>query len=258
MTDARALATNNIPFLGDHTIMYESVGVGLLKYSSLMDTFPTPLPPTTHHIATVDMISTVAYQSLESSDPWIVPCLLEFDALGDTVPLSPAETSYVSIQSASPSSDDQHLLAPEGSSMQSRLSSLPSVIDYISPVLSSDESISKMLHIDKLPWDNNCHRSFFLPPREEIRANIQSISPPDDDFLSSPMPSTSDDLDLVVDMVISSIRLLEPALLTLVVALDMCSFQNDYLPFNKDLLEAMTKFCPLTWCPSRELSSWKP
>jgi hypothetical protein len=44
-TDARAPATNNIPFLGDHKITYESIGVGLLKYSSLMGTFPTPLPP---------------------------------------------------------------------------------------------------------------------------------------------------------------------------------------------------------------------
>jgi hypothetical protein len=101
-TDARALATNNIPFLGDHKITYESVGVVLLKDSILMGTFPTPLPPTTHHIATVDMILTTAYQSLESFDPWIVPSPLEFDALGDTMPLSTAETSYVSIQSASP------------------------------------------------------------------------------------------------------------------------------------------------------------
>ena len=99
--------------------MYESVGVGLLKYSSLMGTFPTPLPLTTHHIAIVNMISTAAYQSLESSDHWIVPHPLEFDALGDTVPLSPAKTSYVSTQSASPSSNDQHLLVPDISSMQS-------------------------------------------------------------------------------------------------------------------------------------------
>ena len=62
-----------------------------------MGTFPTPLPPITHHIATVDMILTMTYQYLESSDPWIVPCLLEFNAPGDTVPLSLAETSYVSI-----------------------------------------------------------------------------------------------------------------------------------------------------------------
>jgi hypothetical protein len=110
--NVRAPATNNIPFLGDHKIMYESIGVGLLKDSNLMGTFPTPLPLTTHHISTVDMILTMDYQSLESSDPWIVPSPLEFDALGDTIPLSPTKPSYISIQSTSPSSDDQHLLEP--------------------------------------------------------------------------------------------------------------------------------------------------
>jgi hypothetical protein len=74
----------------------------------------------------------------------------------------------------------------------------------------------------------------------------------------SPMTSTSDDLYSVVDMVISSLGLLELDLLTPVAALDMCSFQSILLPSNEDLLEAMTKFCPLIWCPSRALSSWKP
>jgi hypothetical protein len=101
--DARAPTTNNIPFLGDHKITYECFSVGLLKYSTLMGTFPTPLPPTTHHISMVNMISTTTYQSLESSDPWIVPSPLDFDALGDTIPLSPVEASYISIQSVSPS-----------------------------------------------------------------------------------------------------------------------------------------------------------
>jgi hypothetical protein len=165
-TDARAPATNNIYFLEYHKIMYESVGVGLLKYSSLMGNFPTPIPPTTHHISTVDMILTTAYQSLESSDPWIVPSPLEFDALGDTVPLSSIETSYISIQSASPSSDDQHLLAPNSYSMPSQLSSLSSAIDYISPIFPSDESIMEMLSIDELPWDDNHHQSSFLRPHE--------------------------------------------------------------------------------------------
>jgi hypothetical protein len=157
MIDARAPATNNIPFLGDQKIMYESIGVGLLKDSSLMRTFPTPLPLTTYHIATINMILITSYQSLESSNPWIVPCPLEFDALGDIVPLSPAETSYVSIPSTSPSSDDQHLLTPNSSSMQSRLSSLSSTIDCISPIFPFDESIPEMFHIDKLPQDNNHH-----------------------------------------------------------------------------------------------------
>jgi hypothetical protein len=71
----------------------------------------------------------------------------------------------------------------------------------------------------------------------------------------SPMISTSDALDPVFDMVISSVGLLEPDLLPPIATLDMCSFSSDYLPSNEDLLEAMIDFCPLTWYPSRELSS---
>jgi hypothetical protein len=74
----------------------------------------------------------------------------------------------------------------------------------------------------------------------------------------SPMISTFDNLDSIVDMVISSVGLLELDLLTPVTTLDMCSFQSDSLPSDKDLLEAMTEFCPLTWYSSRALSSWKP
>ena len=103
--------TNNIPFPGDSKITYESVGVGLLKDSSLMGTFPTPLPPTSQHISTINMISTMSYQSYKSSDPWVVPSPLEFDALGDTMPLSPVEASHDAIQSISPSPEDPHLLA---------------------------------------------------------------------------------------------------------------------------------------------------
>ena len=155
--DARIPATNNIPFLGYHPVTYESVGVGLLKDSILMGTFPTPLPPTVHHVATVNMISTMPYQSLESSDPWIVPSPLEFDVLSDTMPLNPAEATYVAIQSASPSSDNTHLLAPDACSMPSWLDSLSSAIDYISQIFPSDESIMEMLSIDDVPWDDNHH-----------------------------------------------------------------------------------------------------
>jgi hypothetical protein len=89
---------------------------------------------------------------------------------------------------------------------------------------------------------------------------MQTVSPPPQvNYLAlSPMASTFDDLDPVVDMVISSIGLLEPDLLTPVTTLDMVSFQSVFLPSNEDLLEAMTEFCPLTWCSSRALSSWNP
>jgi hypothetical protein len=116
-----------------------------------MGTFPTPLPPTAHHISTVNMISTMPYQSLESSNPWVVPSPLEFDVLSDTMPLSPAEAAYVAIQSASPSSNTSHSLAPDTYSVPSWLDSLSSVVDYISHIFPLDESIMEMLSIDDLP-----------------------------------------------------------------------------------------------------------
>ena len=131
-TDACTPAANNIHFLGDHKITYKSVGVGILKYSSLMATFLAPLPPTTQHISTINMISTMAYQSLESFDPCLVPSPLEFDALGDAMPFSSAEASYDTIQYASPSLDYQHLLASNTYLLPSWLNALSSSFDYIS------------------------------------------------------------------------------------------------------------------------------
>jgi hypothetical protein len=89
---------------------------------------------------------------------------------------------------------------------------------------------------------------------------MQTVSPPPQvNYVAlSPMASTSDDLDPVVDMVISSIGLLEPDLFTPVTTLDMVSFQSVFLPSSEDLLEAMTEFCPLTWCHYGALSSWNP
>jgi hypothetical protein len=89
---------------------------------------------------------------------------------------------------------------------------------------------------------------------------MQTVSPPPQvNYVAlSPMDSTSDDLDSIVDMVISSIGLLEPDLLTPVATLDMVSFHSVFLPSSEDLLEAMTDFCPLTWCHYGALSSWNP
>jgi hypothetical protein len=89
---------------------------------------------------------------------------------------------------------------------------------------------------------------------------MQIVSPPPhvNYVVLSPMTSTSDDLDPLVDMVISSVGLLELDLLTPIVNLDMCSFHSDSLPSDEDLLEAMTESYPLTWYPSRALSSRKP
>jgi hypothetical protein len=49
----------------------------------------------------------------------------------------------------------------------------------------------------------------------------------------------SPDLDPVVNMVISSIGILEPDIPTLIKVVNMYSFQSDFLPSSEDLLEAM-------------------
>jgi hypothetical protein len=59
----------------------------------------------------INMILTMAHQSFKSFDQWIAPSPLEFDTLGDTIPLSPAKAEYNAIKSNSPSFHEKHLLA---------------------------------------------------------------------------------------------------------------------------------------------------
>jgi hypothetical protein len=126
--------------------------------------------------------------------------------------------------------------------------------------------VSTLFHVISFPHDGRVvtvDQLSFIDPDWIASLNgsyMQTVSPlPQVNYVAlSPMASTSDDLDPVVDMVISSIGLLEPDLFTPVVTLDMVSFQSVFLPSSEDLLEAMTKFCPLTWCHSGALSSWNP
>lgn len=63
-------STGSIPFVGKLTALYEEVGVGLLKYSSLMVTFTFPPPNPPHNVAQINMITS---STSESSGPWKVP-----------------------------------------------------------------------------------------------------------------------------------------------------------------------------------------
>jgi hypothetical protein len=66
--------TINIPFIMKTPPDYENVGVGLLKDSNLMGTFPIPPPDIPlPFVASINMISTTVHETLESYDPWIVP-----------------------------------------------------------------------------------------------------------------------------------------------------------------------------------------
>jgi hypothetical protein len=92
MPDINNHSTNNIPFLGHSNIEYKSVGVGLLKDSSLMGFFPLPPPDPPHQVSMLNMITLQVQQSYESFDPWVVSSPSEIETLGDIMSLSPAES----------------------------------------------------------------------------------------------------------------------------------------------------------------------
>jgi hypothetical protein len=133
-------------------------------------------------------------------------------------------------------------------------------------VYSMKAIVSTLFHVIYFPHDGRMvtiDQLSFIGPDWITSLNgsyVMTVSPlPHVNYVVvSPMTSNPDDLDLVVDMVISSVGLLEPDLLTPVTTLNMCSFLSHFLPSSEDLLEAMTKFCPLTWCPFRALFFWKP
>ena len=81
-------SVGNIPYVGKAATPYENIGLGLLKYSSLMGVFLLPLLPL--NVASINMISSGHYQ-------WIVPNLDQIESFGDNMPLSTAKQMYQDI-----------------------------------------------------------------------------------------------------------------------------------------------------------------
>jgi hypothetical protein len=124
--------------------------------------------------------------------------------------------------------------------------------DYVYAMKAIVYNIFRVISFPHDGWVVTVDQLSFIDPAWIAPLNgsyMQTISPPPQvNYVAyvalSPMVSTSDDLDPVVDMVISSIGLLEHDLFTPVATLDMVSFQSVFLPSSEDLLEAMTEFCP--------------
>jgi hypothetical protein len=90
--------TNNIPFIAKTLPGYENVGVGLLKYFTLMGTFlipPPDVPPPL--VASINMISTSVLQTHPSSDPWIIHEPGDCLHYGNQMHLSLVESTYHAI-----------------------------------------------------------------------------------------------------------------------------------------------------------------
>jgi hypothetical protein len=152
--------TGNVPFITKTPPGYENVGVGLLKDSSLMGTFPIPLPDVPcSSVASINMISTLPHELPASHDPWIVPDPRDHLRFDDAMPLSPIECTYQAIQSATPSTPSLNELSPDP-------------FHVIFPI---DEMIMSVM--EDTPWNDGHHRSILFLEQHTLE-NYQCISTP--------------------------------------------------------------------------------
>ena len=168
-------ATANVPLVNSHAAP-ELIGAGLFKDPCLMGVFPPPVPDA--FVAPINMISSVG---TFMGDPWILPSPTEVEQYGDTMPLSPAEKTYSTIQSESispnrpPMKDVLDIYSlPEWAAIPSSSSH-----DFLNDVLLSDEAIIEAMTISERPWEDNHHRSSVLPPLHEEDSPLPSTATED-------------------------------------------------------------------------------
>jgi hypothetical protein len=168
--------TGNVSFIAKTPPGYESVGVGLLKDSSLMGTFPIPPPDVPHpSVASINMISVVPHELPVSHDPWIVPDPRVHLRFGDTMSLSPVESAYQAIQSTTPSTPSLDELSP----------------DPFRVIFPTDEMIMSIM--EETPWDDGHHRSILFLEQHTLE-NYQQISTTSTVVVISTVPTTTHDV----------------------------------------------------------------
>jgi hypothetical protein len=168
--------TGNVPFIAKTPPGYENVGVGLLKDSSLMGTFPIPPPYVPCPlVASINMISTVPHELPASSDPWIVPDLGDHFHFGDAMSLSPVESAYRAIQSTTPSTLSLDELSP----------------DPFCFIFPTDEMIMSVM--EDTPWDDGHHPSILFLEQHTLE-NYQRISTPSTVVFISTVPVNTHDV----------------------------------------------------------------
>jgi hypothetical protein len=168
--------TGNVPFIAKTPSGYENVGVGLLKDSSLMGTFPIPLPDVPHpSVASINMISTIPHILPMSHDPWIVLDPGDHLRFGDVMLLSPVESTYQAIQSATPSTSSLDELSP----------------DPFRVIFPTDEMIMSVM--EDTPWDDGHHRSILFLEQHTFE-NYQRILAPSTVVVISTIPGSAHDV----------------------------------------------------------------
>jgi hypothetical protein len=170
--------TRNVPFISKTPPDYENVGVGLLKDSTLMGTFPIPppdIPPP--FFASINMISTSVLETSESYDPWIVPSSGDCLRYDEQMPLSSVESNYQDIQSET--------------------TSPPSLCDTSSDtfhvIFPTDEMIMTIISMRDTSWDDGHHHSILFLERDTIES-YQWISTPSTIVVIYFVPESKNDI----------------------------------------------------------------
>jgi hypothetical protein len=157
---------------------YENVGLGLLKDSCLMGTFPIPPPYVPHpFFASINMISTSVRETPASYDPWIVPNPGDHLHCGDQIPLSPVKSSYQAIQLATPSTPSLGDLS----------------LDPFCVIFSTDKMIMFVMSIKDTPWDDGHHHSILFLEQHTIES-YQWISTPSTVVIIYTIPESTHDM----------------------------------------------------------------
>jgi hypothetical protein len=168
--------TSNVPFIAKTPSGYENVGVGLLKDSSLMGTFPIPPPDVPRSsVYSINMISTMPHELPASQDPRIVPDPGDHLCFGDEMPLSSVESAYKAIQSATPSTPSLDELSP----------------DPFRVIFPTDEMIMSIM--EDTPWDDGHHRSILFMEQHTLE-NYEWISTPSTVVFVSMVPESAHDV----------------------------------------------------------------
>lgn len=159
-------SNGNVPYVGNIDVPYESVGASVFQYSSLMGTFSLPPP----HATFFNMISTIY-------DPWIVPSPDQVDSLGDVMPLIPIEQAYQVVDLASAATSKSHTTLSMHLDVYSHSPWLGSwdSLDPLNETFCTDESITKVMSLEEMPWNDAHHRSLFLPSLGEISSCLDTF-----------------------------------------------------------------------------------
>jgi hypothetical protein len=167
--------TSNVPFNSKTPSGYENVGVGLLKYSTLMGTFPIPpldIPPP--FLASINMISTSVRKAPTSHDLWIVLDPGDYLRYGEQMTLSPVESAYHAIQSTTPSTPSLYDSSP----------------DSFHVIFPTDDMIMSVMSMEDTPWDDGHHCSILFLEKNTIES-YRRISTPSTIVVISFIPEST-------------------------------------------------------------------